>query len=137
MWFGGKSAAVVQAQTDARLSALEQRVARTELELRELVIDVSRMKGILDADEHFQQVKERLSALERSSDDKAGSLGKLEGRLEGVLRMIDGIREALAHSSDQGVSSVAKQITVNTFVADSQQNQAGNDNSQQQRSDNK
>lgn len=132
MWFGSSNA-VVQAKTEARLFALEQRVARTELELRELVVDVSRMSGILDADEHFQQVKERLSALERSSDDKAGSLGKLEGRLEGVLRMIDGIREALAHSSDAGVSSVAKQITVNTFVADSQQNQAGNDNFQQRR----
>lgn len=123
---------ILAATTEARLNAMEHRQARLEVEVKDIHGTVMELRGKMAVDSHFDQMIERMSAVERSSEIKANTIGKLEGRIEGVFQILAGIKEALARSSDSGVSQAAKQIVVNTntFVSDKQGNQIGSNNEQ-------
>lgn len=124
--------AVLAATMEARLNGVEQRVARLEVEVRDIHGIAMEMRGTMAVDSHFDQMIERMAAVEKSSDMKAHAIGKLEGRVEGMFQILAGIKDALARSADQGVAQAAKQITVNTFVSDKQANQIGEGNKQGQ-----
>jgi hypothetical protein len=109
---------------------MEQRVARLEVEVRDIHGVVMEVRGKMAVDSHFEQMIERMAAVERSSDLKAHSIGKLEGRIDGIYQILAGMKEALTRSSDQGLSQAAKQITVNTFVGDEHGIQIGKNNEQ-------
>jgi uncharacterized coiled-coil protein SlyX len=127
---GEDKTAILAATTDARLGGIEQRVARLEVEVRDMHGVVMELRGKMAVESHFDQMIERMSAVELSVGDKAHSIGKLEGRIDGIYQILAGMKEALAKSSDQGVAQAAKQITVNTFVSDRQANQIGQGNQQ-------
>jgi TolA-binding protein len=124
------STAIFAATTEARLQSFEQRLTRLEVEVRDMHGNLMELRGKMAVDSHFDQMIERMAAVELSMGDKAHSIGKLEGRIEGIYQILTGMKDALAKSSDQGVAQAAKNITVNTFVADKQGNQIGEGNSQ-------
>jgi uncharacterized coiled-coil protein SlyX len=123
-----ENTAILAATTDARLDGIEQRMTRCEVEVREVHSVVMELRGKMAVDSHFDQMIERMAAVERSSDLKAHSIGKLEGRMDAIYQILSGMKEALAKSSDQGLSQAAKQITVNTFVGDEHGIQIGKGN---------
>lgn len=126
------STAILAITTEARLSGIEQRVARCEIEIRDIHGVVMELRGQMAVDAHFDQMLKRIEAMERVSESKANAIGRLEGRLEEVCRALQGFKDALARSSDERVSQAAKNITVNTFVADKQGNQVGDSNNNKQ-----
>ena len=125
---GEDKTAILAASVEARLGGVEQRVQRCEIEIRDIHGVVMELRGKMAVDSHFDQMIERMSAVERSSEIKANTIGKLEGRIDGIFQILAGMKDALAKSSDQGLSQAAKQITVNTFVGDEHGIQIGKGN---------
>lgn len=125
---GEDKTAILAASVEARLGGLEQRVARLEVELRDIHGRVMELSGKMAVDAHFDQMIERMAAVELSIGDKAHSIGKLEGRMDAIYQILAGMKEALSQSSDRGLSQAAKQITVNTFVGDEHGIQIGKGN---------
>lgn len=124
------STAIFAATTEARLQSFEQRLARLEVEVRDMHGTVMELRGQMAVDSHFDQMIKRLEAVERSSEAKANSIGRLEGRIEGVFQILAGLKDALARSSDERVSQAAKNISVNTFVNGEHAIQLGKDSEQ-------
>ena len=125
------STAILAITTEARLNGIEQRVARCEVEIRDIHGVVMELRGKMAVDAHFDQMIERMAAVEKSSDAKAHSIGKLEGRIDGIYQILAGMKDALAKSSDQGVAQAAKNISVNTFVNGEHAIQMGKNSEQQ------
>lgn len=131
-WFGKSDdrTAILAATTETRLAAMEQRLTRLEVEVKDMHGNVMELRGKMAVDSHFDQMIERMAAVEKSSENKANSIGKLEGRIEGIYQILAGMKEALAKSSDQGVAQAAKNISVNTFVNGEHAIQLGKDSEQ-------
>ena len=132
-WWRNNRSEVYAATADARMSSFEHRVARLEVEVRDMHGVVMEMRGQMAVDSHFDQLIKRMEAVERSSEIKANTIGRLEGRLEGMVQILAGLKEALSRSSDTGMAHAAKQITVNTFVSENQANQVGEGNYQKEK----